>query len=416
MPLKIAEMTMAIPLYSNEGHPTLVTSPPLSQLDEIKPFIFAKFQIDVCFLCWSHSERTMLSNEIIVKNEGICYVLGGLGIVHATHDLSSLFEGVVPSFDRHVLHAFLDGRHFQVFWLRISPSFDFLLYCLFIRLQGITDNNSWKAFCLDSALSKNVLCIVNVSGFVDLGRYDKAGIVIHQVPEPIKVAPTLHSATPNIDNGLVNMPDSANIRGKLGNIFFHDFDVSLHPVVNGRLPDLDTVKLHKMVSDLAIRHPFEVQIHAKCDNFGILFHSLKTLSVAKLVMADKARQTLNLAEFGVTVAIFFELDALAFRTTKNIVLFLIENWITDLYLLSHLQRKLHGKNMLANSVTVNMIRTRTSPCKIDSVYIIVKFTSLRTYLIVSRIDSLEHVFVLGYFISFLLAFRKSLAHYLVYTK
>lgn len=389
-------------------------SPPLSLLDEFKPFVVAKLQVNVSFLSWSHAKRIMYSNEIIVQHKSICHILSCLRIMQASHDFGSLLQCVMPSLNRHVLHAFLDWRNSEVNRLWIWPVHDFLFESCVVSLQRVANHDCRQTFCLFLTFFENHTSIRNESALVNLRGNDESSIVIHQIPKPVKVTPAVHSAGTHVYYCFINVPDTANIWSKLGNVCFHDLNVSLYPIVNGRLPDLDTIELHQMVADLAIRHTLEVQIHAKGNDLGILLHALKALSVAELVMADEAGQTLNLAKLGVSIAIFFVLDALAFWTAKSIVLFLIENWIANLYLLSHLQRELNTVNVFTSSMTVNMIRASASPCQTVSMNVIVMFRSLRAYLVVSRIDSLEHVFVLGDLESLLLTFRKGLTHSIGY--
>lgn len=410
----IAHTTIANPL--NFARSTKLTrSPPPSLLDQVKPFIFAKLEVDVSFLRWSHAKSAMISYEIIVQNKSICHVLSCTRIMQTSHNLNALFQGVMPSLDRHVLHSFADWRHFEVNWLGVCTMFDFLLHGRIVCLQGITNDNSWKPLCVLFAFLQNFSSVIGKSSLVNLGGKNESGFIIHQIPKPVIIA-FFHFTTSNVNNSLVNVPDTANVRGKLGNVCFHDLNVSLDPIVNGRLPDLDTVKLHKMVSDLTIRHTFEVQIHAKSNHFCILLHALKAFPIAELVMADKTGQTLNLAKLGVSVAIFLELDTLALRTTKYVFLLLIENRVAYLYLLSHLQRELDTQDVLAVNMSVNMIRTSANPFETVTVYVIVKFRSLRAYFVMGRIDSLEHVLVLGNLETFLLPFIQDLSHVLSNTK
>jgi len=380
-------MTNPVPIISPFD---IEFSPPLSLLDQIKPFVFAKLEVDVSFLSWSHAECAMSSNEIIVQHKSICHVLSCLRIMQTPHYLGSLFQSVVPSLNRHVLHTYLDWRYSEMNRLWVWPVHYLLLESCIVSLQRVANHDCRQAFCLFFAFFENSSSIRNESALVDLRGNYESGVMIHQIPKPVIVA-FERLCAPYIDHGFVNMPDTANIRGELGNVCFHDLNVSLHPIVDGGLPYLDAIKLHEMVTDLAIRYSLEVQVHAKSNHFGVLLHAFKAFSVAELVMADKARKTLNLAEFGVPVTIFFEFDTLAFRTTKCFVLLLVENRIADLYLLSHLQRKLHSYCMLAFNMTEGCIRARATPCKIGSMYVIVKFTSLRTHFVMCGIDAFEHV-------------------------
>jgi hypothetical protein len=384
-------------------------SPPPSLLDQIKPFVFAKLKVDVGFLSWRHSERAMSSNEIIVQGKSVCHVLSSTGIVHTSHNFGALLQSVMPSLNGHILHTLADWRYFEVNRLRVCTMFDFLLHGCIVCLQGVTNDNSRKSFCILFAFLQNLSSIISKSSLVNLRGKNESGLIIHEIPKPVVVA-FFHFATSDIYHGLVNMPDTANVRRELGNVCFHDPDVSLNPIVNGRLPDLDTVKLHKVVSDLPKRDALEVQVHAKSNHFCILLHTFKTFTITEFVMTDKTGQTLNLAKLGVSIAVFLELDTLAFRTTEYVFLLLIENRIANLDLLSHLQRKLDTQNVLTVNMTVNVIRTGACPCQTVSVYVIVKLRSLRSYSIMSGIDTLEHVSVLGNLKTLLFTFRENLTH------
>jgi hypothetical protein len=117
------------------------------------------------------------------------------------------------------------------------------------------------------------------------------------------------------------------------------------------------IELIEMIFDFSKGNSFEIQIHAKSNHFGILFHSFKAISLNEFVIATKTGISLNFAKFGVSVTIFFEFWAFAFWTTLFSFLFLVKYWVAYSNLLSKLGGELDRKNVLTYSVPELMIRT-----------------------------------------------------------